>query len=562
MRTTALAAAVLFLAASTTFGLDGLQLDPFTLTVGEVRVTSDTTAEMDFTLTAQPGHYVYQKEMAAEAAAPAGVAVLELVMPEASRKDFGGTEFKIFKGAAKFTLKLAIPSRAAVAGKKLTVKVSYMGCSSSMCFPKKTVELTGAFGAASGDVGPAGSAPVGSLAEQFGVQGLPALRFTDSAGREYKGERLNGFTSARELLATVNRVVAGKGAYEQKPFEVSVVTLLLVFAGGLGLTLTPCVWPMIPITTGIVLGSRKPGTGAGFVLSGAYALGLAAAYAAAGAILASVGGLLGEFLQSPAVIIGVAALFVVMALSMFGLFDLPLINAGSGKLGGGSLAASFGLGAVSALVLSPCVGPVVASLLLYVAQTGRALAGGLMLFIFGLGMGLPLVVIGTFSGAMGKLPKSGRWMVEVRKLFGVVLTAFGVSRLAPLLGYRSEMILYGATAVALAAGFLVFDVRKALPSTLGKVKLVLCGMLVAAGVYAMAAPGEPPAAGGIQWRRSVAEARREAAESGKPLMLDFTADWCSACREMEHKTFADEAVIKAAQYLIPVKVDLSTPASE
>jgi len=569
MKTAALVAAAILITATAAQGFEAFPLEPFALSVGEVRVTSDTTAEMDFTLTADPGHYVYQEQMAAEVVAPDGVKLQEFVMPEPATKDFEGAKFKIFQGATKFTLNLAIPSREAVAGEKLTVKVSYMGCSGNLCFPRKTVQLTGAFGAASGEAGPAETAPGDSLARKLGVQGLPALRFTDSAGREYKGERLDGFVAAPNLVEMMDRVVAGKGSYESAPIEVSLLTVLVALAAGVALTLTPCVWPMIPITTSIVLGSSKPGTGTGFVLSGAYALGLAVAYAVLGAILASVGGLLGSALQSPAVVIGVAALFVAMAFSMFGLFDLPLINAGAGKLGGGSVGASFGLGVVSALVMSPCVGPVVASLLLFVAQTGRALAGGLLLFVFGLGMGLPLVVIGTFSGAMGKLPKSGYWMVEIKKLFGVVLIVFAADRLAPLLGDQGRAILFGATAVVLTIGFLVFDVRKKLGSSLGKVKLALCILLAAGGVYMLAggitadaAAPRQAAAEGIQWRESFAEASREAAETGKPMMIDFTAEWCTVCREMEHKTFRNEAVIDAAGNLIPVKVDLTASASQ
>jgi len=569
MKTAALVAAAILITATAAQGFEAFPLEPFALSVGEVRVTSDTTAEMDFTLTAAPGHYVYQEHMAAVVVAPDGVKLEKFVMPEPSTKDFEGAQFKIFKDGTKFTLNLAIPSREAVAGEKLVVRVSYMGCSGNLCFPKKTVQLTGAFGAASGEAGLAETAPGDSLAEKLGVQGLPALRFTDSAGREYKGERLDGFVAAPNLVEMMDKVVSGKGLYESAPIEVSLLTVLVALAAGVALTLTPCVWPMIPITTSIVLGSNKPGTGTGFVLSGAYALGLAVAYAVLGAILASVGGLLGSALQSPAVVIGVAALFVAMAFSMFGLFDLPLINAGAGKLGGGSVGASFGLGVVSALVMSPCVGPVVASLLLFVAQTGRALAGGLLLFVFGLGMGLPLVVIGTFSGAMGKLPKSGYWMVEIKKLFGVVLIVFAADRLAPLLGDQGRAVLFGVTAMLLAAGFLVFDVRKKLGSSLGKVKLALCVLLAAGGVYMLAggiksdaaAPGRN-AEEGIRWRESFAEASREAAETGKPMMIDFTAEWCTVCREMEHETFRDEAVIRAAEDLIPVKVDLTASASQ
>ncbi|NQT20750.1 MAG: thioredoxin family protein, partial [Planctomycetes bacterium] len=540
------------------------------------RITSDATAEVDFTLAVLPGHYVYQDSIEAKVNSPEGVSLEKLIMPEPTIKDdkYLGKKLKIFKGVNKFTARLKLPGRDAVADQELLLAVRYQGCSPELCFLPATRDLATTFGGAAAtdvqptqpdDGGDTGTpAPVrtdanGISIRKFRIVGPPAVRFVDAAGKEYKGERIDGFVKAYELSTVLDRVASGKGYYEAKPaMTVSILTFLAVFAGGLLVSFTPCVWPMIPITTTIVLGSKKAGTGMGFLLSGCYVLGMAVAYAILGTVIASVGGLMGSVLQSPYVVAGISTLFVVMALSMFGLFDLPLVNAGSGKLGGGSVFASLLLGGVSALVLSPCVGPVVASLLLYVAKTSNAALGGTLLFVFGLGMGMPLIAIGTFSGAMQKRPKAGAWMLEVKKLFGVVLIGFAVYFLLPLLNDRQGWILAGGAAAAVGAGLILFDVSRNFGSGLAKAKLVLSILIIAAGVLVVATGPQGADEEAIRWVYSYNEARKMSAEQQKPIMLYFTAGNCSNCKKMKLLTFSDEDVIRAAEGVVPLKVDLTS----
>jgi len=545
-----------------------LELKPFIFAIEAPRVTSDTTAEVDFTFTPLPGHYIYKDRMRAKVTSPEGVSIEELVMPAPKVKydKFLEKEVKIYDGITRFTAKLKVPGREAVANQVLELRVRYEGCSPTLCFLPQTADFEVAFGAGGAEAGtsdvtvPSQSDEDGPLNETLMVHGTPALRFIDAAGKEFKGERLDGFVKAKDLRQVISRVADGKGAYEAKPgLDVSLVTFLVIFAGGLLLSLTPCVWPMIPITTSIVLGSKKPGTGMGFVLSGSYVLGMALVYAIAGTVIASVGGLMGSFLQSPYVLVGVAGLFVAMALSMFGLYDLPMTGAGSGKFGGGSVAASFVLGGVSALVLSPCIGPVVASLLLYVAQTGNAALGGLMLFVFGLGVGAPLVAIGTFSGAMQKRPKAGAWMVEVKKLFGVALLGFAVYFLMPLLNGRQMWMLAGGAAVAVGAGFILFDVSRNFGASLAKAKLALSVVVIIGGILVAAVgPGGAVPEGGIAWRYSYEDARKEAAEQDKPMMIYFTSGSCTSCKQLKLYTFPDEDVIRSAKGVVPVEIDLTS----
>ena len=553
------------------FGLDALKPSPFEFEPKDARIVSDATAEVDFAFSIQPGYHVYSNQISVKVKSPADVSLAEFVKPPPKRKHdpILKDDVEYYEGTVAFTARLKIPTRSALDGQTLVLNVRYQGCSPDTCFLPETRTLEFRFGPGGSEGTDSGqeAPPLGqALYRRFGVMGLPTIVFIDASGREYKGERITGFVDASKMADTISRVVAGKGSYEEDAGIAGrlarsglVLTFLLVFGGGLLATLTPCVWPMIPITTGIVLGSKKPGTGAGFVLSGAYVLGMALVYAVLGVVIAMAGGLVGSSLQNPVVIAAVAGLFVAMALSMFGLYEMPLLSMGSQRFGGGGIAAAMALGGVSALVLSPCVGPLVVSLLTYVASTGSRVLGGALLFTFGLGMGAPLVLIGTFSGALQKLPRSGAWMLEVRKLFGVVLIAFATYFIFPLLSPTAEWIVSGAVAVALAAGLLAFDVRPQLGELLGKVKLGLCGLLIAGGLFAIgAAPrGKAPGTDGIAWHESFETARQAARQQNKPMMVDFYAEWCAKCRELDAYTYSEPEVAKAAEGLVAVKIDLT-----
>ena len=173
-------------------------------------------------------------------------------------------------------------------------------------------------------------------------------------------------------------------------------------------------------------------------------------------------------------------------------------------------------------------------------------------------MGAPLIAIGTFSGAMQKLPKSGAWMLEVKKLFGVLLVGFGVYFLFPLLSIRQEWLVSGIVAVLVGLGLIIFDVRKNLASGIAKAKLVICCIMITAGVLAaVVGPQATKSDEGIQWLDSMKDAREAAAKQGKPMMIDFSAEWCVACKEMDAGAFSDEEVVRATEGVIPVRVDLT-----
>jgi len=292
---------------------------------------------------------------------------------------------------------------------------------------------------------------------------------------------------------------------------------LLVLASFLGfgllLAFTPCVLPMIPILSGIIAGEGEDlGKLRALLLSVAYVLGMAAAYAVAGVAAAWSGALLASALQNIWVLAAFALVFVALALSMFGVYELQLpgflhhrLHATHGRLRGGRVASVAAMGALSAVIVSPCVAAPLAGALLYISQTRDVALGGAALFTMALGMGVPLLVVGVSEGAL--LPRSGPWMVRVKHVFGVLLLAVAVWMVWPVLR---------------------------------------------------------PAGAGAEFVRiqSVAELERKLQSPGKPVLLDFYADWCVSCKEMEALTFSDARVKPRMNGMLLLQVDVTANTAE
>ncbi|QLC73614.1 protein-disulfide reductase DsbD [Pseudomonas sp. LPB0260] len=366
--------------------------------------------------------------------------------------------------------------------------------------------------------------------------------------------------------------------------------LALFFLAGLGLTFTPCVLPMLPILSGVVLRGR-PSNGRGLVLSLAYVLPMAACYAALGALMGVFGASLNlqAMLQSPWVLVPFATFFALFALAMFGLFELRLpafirerLDRQAAQTRGGTVAGAATLGVLSSLIVSPCVTAPLTGLLLYISSTGDALGGGLQLFALGLGMGAPLVLIGAGGGAL--LPKSGAWMTGVRNLFGVMLLAVSVWLLERVLPGPLSLALWGLLAggAALFLGALEFG-----PKTHGQKLAQLAGLALLA--YALASwtgalqgqddplrplgrpaalAGAPASQVGVEgWQTVSSPADLEAAfaaarTSAQPLLLDWYADWCISCKVIEREVLSEPRVGSQLAGFRLVRFDMtdSTPA--
>jgi thiol:disulfide interchange protein DsbD len=337
-------------------------------------------------------------------------------------------------------------------------------------------------------------------------------------------------------------------------------TIGLIFLGGLALNLTPCVYPLIPITVSYFGGQTSGSTLRTFGLSGVYVLGMAITYSALGVLAASTGGLFGAALQSPWVLGFVATVMVILALSMFGLFELSLPGALTRKIHSrkGAFGALF-MGLTVGFVAAPCIGPFVLGLLAYVGQRGDPLMGFVLFFVLSLGLGLPFLILGTFSGSIAALPRAGGWMVWVRKLFGCVLLGLAIFFLQPVLpGGASRIAL--SVLIILSGIFLGFAERTAVRTLAFRlVRYATAILAVVLGAWFLL-PGE--AAGeGIVWRPYDEALLEGAAAGGRPVIIDFTAEWCLSCKELEHFTFSDPAVRSEAERFLTLRADMTSFAT-
>jgi thiol:disulfide interchange protein DsbD len=360
------------------------------------------------------------------------------------------------------------------------------------------------------------------------------------------------------------------------------------FGFGLLLALTPCVLPMIPILSAIIVGRGHPLTRThGVMLSAAYVLGMALTYALAGVAAGLSGAMFAATLQNPWVLGGFSALFVALALSMFGFYELQLPVALQSRLAeltnrlpGGQFAGVFSMGILSALIVGPCVAAPLAGALLYISQSRDVVMGGSALFAMALGMGVPLLALGASAGEL--VPKAGPWMETVKRFFGVVMLAMAVYIVSPFIPVVVQMLAWATllmvTAIYLRAldplppgahGFERFS------KAIGVIALVTgAGFLIGAlsGGRDVLQPlsglrvGEASSvAAPVAFQRVPNAAELDnaiRAAAGKPVMLDFYADWCVSCKEMERFTFADSRVQARLQQMVKLQADVTGNTTE
>lgn len=291
----------------------------------------------------------------------------------------------------------------------------------------------------------------GELLAKYDVAGLPRVAFADSSGELMVAPSFEGKLGKEDFLERLALALKGGAAAdagsERSEFEKTLEdrgvlsALLLVFLAGFLSSLTPCVYPLIPITISVFGASGAKSRGHGFVLSVVYVLGIALTYSLLGVMAASFGSVFGGAMQHPVVILGLVALFVVLGLSSAGLFDLRLpgdLQTRLSGVGGAGLLGSFLMGLVAGIIAAPCVGPIVAGVLLYVASKQDVWLGGGMLFVFALGLGVIFLVLGTFSSLIQRLPRAGGWMESVKVVFGVVFFGMALYYLRYVLPAMSE----------------------------------------------------------------------------------------------------------------------------
>jgi len=372
--------------------------------------------------------------------------------------------------------------------------------------------------------------------------------------------------SLQDSLAGKLRNALAKGSF---------LAFLLVFVAGFLTSFTPCVYPMIPITIGFVLGASR-GRFSGFILSLFFVLGIAIVYSTLG-LLAALGGIVfGAALQSPIALVVVAAVFLAMGASMMGAFNLTLPSGFQTRLQtrrqGGWIGAVI-MGGVTGLVASPCVGPVLVVILTWVAQVGRPLYGFTLLLSFAFGLGLLFLFLGTFVSA---LPRGGAWMDSVKHIFGWIFFVLAVFYIRTILGPNATTIAMGIILILMAAQIGAFSPltvesgkgdrwRKGIGivitvfgiAMMGHGLMSHYGWRAPATTLVAAGPTGAPASSGLVWRSDEAKALEEARSASRPVLIDFTADWCAACHELDRDTWSDPSVQKELARFIVLRFDMT-----
>jgi thiol:disulfide interchange protein DsbD len=502
----------------------GARPSPFT-----VDAARDPDLSLRLRWTIADGTYLYRDKIAATDGRGRDLPVSTRPGDTKDDPNFGPTE--VYHGATE-----AIVPGAALAGVR-EVRVTYQGCAEKgICYP-----------------------PVNTLIE-VPAPGVQAASPADVAplAKDARPETADGLLSGH--LAGVLATFLGLG-------------LLLAF--------TPCVLPMVPVLAGMLTRSgERLSAGRGFVLSGTYALAMALAYGTLGVAAAWSGRNLQVALQTPAALGLLAAAFCALALSMFGAFDLALPSGAAARLsrlGGrrlGALGGAAVMGFTSALIVGPCVTPPLTAALLYVAQTGDVARGAAALFALGLGMGLPLVAFGTFGA--GILPKSGPWLVAAKQAFGVVFLGLAVAMVSRLVPPEVTLALWGALAVGVGVFVGAFDVLAAgtgAAGRLGKGAGIVAVTYGCALVIGAASGGTDPfrplallgqqQAAPVEKGRTVSsvaafEAALAAARvEGKPVLVEFAADWCTVCKTNERTVLADAGVRARLSAVTVIRADVT-----
>lgn len=336
------------------------------------------------------------------------------------------------------------------------------------------------------------------------------------------------------------------------------VGLILVFLGGLALNLTPCVYPLIPITIGYFGGQSEGKTSRLFMMGLLFVLGMAVTYSVVGVVTSLSGAVFGALLQNTIVIIIIVAIFIALSLSMFGLYEFKMPDSLVAKAGGakGGFYGAFFMGLTMGIVAAPCIGPFVIGLVTYVAAKGDPYFGFLMFFILALGLGLPYLFLAIFSGKIKSLPRAGEWMEAVKHVFGFILLGMALYFLLPLLPKEISgfvLPLFGILAVLI---LLFYDKKGNSVRAFRIFKYVFSVLVVAVSVYALV----PSDRESIMWD-PYSETALTNISDNRGIIIDFYADWCIPCKELDALTFTDPRVIELSKEFTTLKADMTRSVS-
>jgi len=515
---------------------------PFKLSIQAVPDTVSTGQSMKVHVRFEiaPRHQIYAKVTSVTPIPAPGFVFREVrtLTPTVEKNDPYLGIIRVYKEKAEFELPVSVDRSVEPGAKTLSVEVGYTGCTEEVCFlpEKKTLEVN----------------------------------FTVVPG--------TGAAAPSQVSADINQKSGNNSSLETNPFRKTAEKFGLIgvmaaaFFWGLLASLTPCVYPMIPITVSVIGANTAGSIFRGFMLSVCYVLGMSLTYSILGTVAALSGGLFGEYADHPAVRIIVAGVFVILALSMFDFFYIQMPSSISSRLGGRKGTGPVGIfltGAAAGMVVGPCVGPMLVGLLIYIAAVGSKIQGFLILWSFALGLGMLFLLIGTFSSVAASLPKAGIWMEKIKHFFGVLMLGAALYYVEPLIPEKTFSLILGIFLIGIGVFIGGLDPLNAESGSWKRLWKAAGIVFLALGIgYAakftlngqMQIPANTAAVKGIVWLNDEAAGLSRAAAQNQPMMIDFSAEWCAACKKLERETFIAPEVIQLSESFVCIRIDCTDAA--